>query len=234
MSNSLSEQLLKAGLITQAQIDKAEQAKQQQKEKAKEAKERPRERDKPRPPRNQPPAAKPNAGAKEGSGQPSPAPAGKPAPAAKPAKTKQSSDLEQFYRERDQMERQEKAAEEQRRREVAERKKQTRQQVRDLILANQKNVEDAAVRYNFVVGETVKYLYVTEQQQQELADGLLAITFVDGKRCLIPADVARQVLAIDPDKLVVLNTGGAEEPIPDPLPDSANAADSTGSTDSAT
>jgi hypothetical protein len=56
----------------------------------------------------------------------------------------------------------------------------------------------------------VKYLYVTEQQQRELADGVLAITFLEGKRCLIPSEVAQQILAIDPDKLIVLNQGGAE------------------------
>ncbi len=207
MSNSLSEQLLKAGLITQAQIDQAEQTKQQQKEKAKEAREQAKLKPaKPNrsftPKSNKPAAVKPE-------GAPTPEADKKPAP-NKPAKSRKSSDLEQFYRERNELERQEKAAEEQRRREMAERKKQTRQQVRELITAHLKNVDDAAIRYNFVVGETVKYLYVTEQQQQELAAGTLAITFLEGKRCLIPSEVAEQILAIDPDKLIVLNKDGVE------------------------
>lgn len=207
MSNSLSEQLLKAGLITQAQIDQAEQNKQQQKEKAKEAREQAKLKPaKPNrnftPKANKPAAVKPE-------GAPTPEADKKPAP-NKPAKSRKSSDLEQFYRERNELERQEKAAEEQRRREMAERKKQTRQQVRELITAHLKNVDDAAIRYNFVVGETVKYLYVTEQQQQDLATGALAITFLEGKRCLIPSEVAEQILAIDPDKLIVLNKDGIE------------------------
>lgn len=217
MSNSLSEQLLKAGLITQAQIDQAEQTKQQQKEKAKEAREQAKLKPaKPNrsftPKSNKPAAAKPEE-------VNTPEADKKPAP-NKPAKSRKSSDLEQFYRERNELERQEKAAEEQRKRELAERKKQTRQQVRELITAHLKNVDDAAIRYNFVVGETVKYLYVTEQQQQELAAGTLAITFLEGKRCLIPSEVAEQILAIDPDKLIVLNKDGVEteEPVVPELP----------------
>lgn len=208
MSNSLSEQLLKAGLITQTQIDHAEQAKQQQKDKAKEAREhakhKPSKPNRPSMPErtHKPAATKPKAPNTDTVAQPA---------QAKPSQQQRSaSDLEKFYRERNNLERQEKEAEEKRKRELAERKKQTRQQVHELINANLKNVEDAAVRYNFVVGETVKYLYVTEQQQHELADGVLAITFLAGKRCLIPAEVAEQILAVDPDKLIVLNTGGTE------------------------
>lgn len=55
------------------------------------------------------------------------------------------------------------------------------------------------------MGNNIKYLYVTEQQQQQLADGSLAITFLEGKRCLITADIAQQLQAIDPGKLVILN-----------------------------
>lgn len=205
MSNSLSEQLLKAGLITQTQIDQAEQAKQQQKEKAKEAREQARHKQsKPNrpsmPTKPHKPVAKPETAKTETEKQ----------PPTKPTKQRSPSDLEQFYRERNNLERQEKEAEEKRKRELAERKKQTRQQVQELISANLKNLEEASIRYNFVVGETVKYLYVTEQQQQELADGVLAITFLAGKRCLIPAAVAEQILAIDPDKLIVLNQAGSE------------------------
>lgn len=206
MSNSLSEQLLKAGLITQTQIDQAEQAKQQQKEKAKEAREQAKHKQsKPNrpsmPAKPHKPVAKPETVKTETETK---------QPPTKPTKQRSPSDLEQFYRERNNLERQEKEAEEKRKRELAERKKQTRQQVQELISANLKNLEDASIRYNFVVGETVKYLYVTEQQQQELADGVLAITFLAGKRCLIPAAVAEQILAIDPDKLIVLNQAGSE------------------------
>lgn len=207
MSNSLSEQLLKAGLITQQQIDQAEQAKQQQKE---QAKARQQQKNAPKPPvkAQHAPTAKAKAEQRPASDRP------KQTHMPRPAKPRQSSDLEQFYKERDSVERAEREREEQLRREKAERKKLTRAQVRELIAANQQNVEDASIRYNFVVGETVKYLFVTEAQQKSLADGSLAITFMDGKRCLIPLEIAEQIQALDPDKLVVINKDGAE-PIPD-------------------
>ncbi len=123
---------------------------------------------------------------------------------------KEQSDLAQFYEARAKTEREERQQEEQRQREIAARRKQTREQVATLINENQQNVDDAEIRYNFVVGENIKYLYVTEAQQQDLADGKLAITFLGGKRCLIPLDTAQQILALDPDKLIVINTPEAE------------------------
>lgn len=211
MSNSLSEQLLKAGLITQQQIDQAEQAKQQQKE---QAKARQQQKNTPKPPaKSQHSAPAPKAKAEQRPAQDRPD-RPKQAQTPRPPKPRQSSDLEQFYKERDSVERAEREREEQLRREKAERKKLTRTQVRELIAANQQNVEDASIRYNFVVGETVKYLFVTEEQQKALAEGSLAITFMDGKRCLIPLNIAEQLHALDPDKLVVINKDGAE-PIPD-------------------
>ena len=203
MLNSLSEQLLKAGLITQEKIDQAAQERQQQKEKAKA-----RQAQKSNGPKNakaapeqaHPTKPRHNKGQNQGPDQ---ARAKGNKPDNKPAR--EASDLEKFYRERASLERQEKAEEERLRREAAERKKRTRQQVRELILAHQLNVEDASVRYNFVVGDTIKYLFVTEQQQQELAEGKLAITFLDGKRCLLPVTAGKQLLELDPGKLVVFN-----------------------------
>lgn len=119
--------------------------------------------------------------------------------------TREPSDLEQFYRERDQLERTERQAQERLARERAARKKEIREKVRALLEGKLQNRKDAEIRYNFVVGNNIKYLYVTEQQQQQLADGSLAITFLEGKRCLITADIAQQLQAIDPGKLVILN-----------------------------
>ncbi|OQX06663.1 MAG: hypothetical protein BWK73_30130 [Thiothrix lacustris] len=87
-----------------------------------------------------------------------------------------------------------------------------------LINDNLHNVDDADIRYNFVVGDNIKYLYVTEAQQQALADGKLAITFLGGKRCLIPDAIAQQILALDPDKLIVINTPDDAEFTPSPAP----------------
>lgn len=188
MANSLRDQLLKAGLVTEKQVEQANQPKPRPPRQAP-------TKHQPAPPDNrQPRTAKPP--------QPKENKAPRPAP-------KEKSDLAQFYEARAQTEREERQQAEQRQREIAARRKQTREQVATLINGNLRNVDDAEIRYNFVVGDNIKYLYVTEQQQQDLADGALAITFLGGKRCLIPLETAQQILALDPDKLVVINTPDA-------------------------
>ena len=189
MSNSLSDQLLKAGLITQGQIEQADQDKQKQKEKARaKFNKKPEGKNGRSKDKTKPEARKPEA----------------PKPAKKPQK--QPSDLAKFYQQRNQAEQAERAEEEKRKRETAERRRKTRKQIRELITANQKNEESADIRYNFVVGDNVKYLFVTEAQQTLIAEGKLSITFVDGKRCLIPVEIGEQILALDPEKVVIRYT----------------------------
>lgn len=189
MANSLRDQLLKAGLVTEEQVEKASQPK-------------------PKPPKQAPPKNRPPQQQQRPVQPPKP-PQPKENKASSPPK-KDKSDLAQFYEARAQIERDERREEEQRQREIAARRKQTREQVATLVSANLQNVDDADIRYNFVVGDNIKYLYVNEQQQQDLAAGKLAITFLAGKRCLIPVEIAQQVLALDPDKLVVINTPDSE------------------------
>lgn len=184
MANSLRDQLLKAGLVTEAQLEKAKQPPP----KPKAATAKPQQ---PRP--EQRPAAR------------TPAPQRQPErQAARPKAEK--NDLAQFYAARAEAERAERLEAEQRQRESAARRKQTREQIAQLVNAHLQNVDDAEIRYNFVVGDNIKYLYVTEQQQQDLAAGKLAITFQAGKRCLIPVAIAQQILALDPEKIMIINT----------------------------
>lgn len=196
MANSLSDQLLKAGLITQEQIDKADQDKKQQKERAKLKKQAGKQAQNNRTGQ----AKRPRNNKDKSQAAPTAAPGGGQ---TKQKAKKEPSDLEQFYRQRNELERQEREAEEKKKREAAARRKQTRKQIRELIAANMQNTDDASVRFNFVVGETVKYLYVTEEQQKAIGRGELAITFMDGKRCLVSVDIGDQILALDPDKVVI-------------------------------
>ena len=197
MAHSLRDQLLKAGLVTEAQVEKANQPKPT-------TPRQPQAKSKPPRRENRPPPAAPRPESRENK-------APRPAP-------KEKSDLAQFYEARAKTEREERQQAEQRQREIAARRKQTREQVAALINDNLKNVDDADIRYNFVIGDNIKYLYVTEAQQQELADGKLAITFLGGKRCLIPADTAQQILALDPDKLIVINAPEDDAITPSPEP----------------
>lgn len=195
MANSLRDQLLKAGLVTQKQVEEANQPKPKPT----------------RPASNKDAKPPPREGKRPSSTAPMPSSA-PPKPPITPKKPKEPEDLAKFYKARDQLERNEREEEERLQREIAARRKQTREEVRTLITSHLQNVAEAEIRYNFVVGENIKYLYVTEQQQQQLAAGELAVTFLEGKRCLIPVAIAQQILALDPSKIVVINQPESEAP----------------------
>lgn len=186
MSNSLRDQLLKAGLVSEEQAKKAKQ------------------------PKNKP---KTTRGHSSGKKRPLNKKAG-----TKPQKDKENNnkkpapnDLAKFYAERAKVERSEREAEEKRQRELAARRKKVRAEIRNLVKENLQNVDDADIRYNFVVGNNIKYLYVNDQQQDALAAGELAITFQEGKRCLIPITVAKQIQELDPEKIIIINTSDNTE-----------------------
>ncbi|HIH98194.1 MAG TPA: DUF2058 domain-containing protein [Thermoplasmata archaeon] len=155
--SSLSDQLLKAGLVTKDQVKKAAEKPKFIKKKRKNTK-----------------------------------------------KSKEEpSDLANFYQQRANETNKEKQEAARIKQEAARIKKLTNKKINKLITENLLNDEAAEIRYNFVVGTTIKYLYVTEQQQQDLADGKLAITFLGGKRSIIPIDIGHEILKINPDKIVV-------------------------------
>ena len=168
--SSLSDQLLKAGLITEDQVKKAAEKPKKHKGKA---------------PHNK---NKPQANKK----------------IKKPAAKKESSDLAQFYKERASLERSEKQEAAKKKQEAARLKKETNDKINKLLSDNLQNDDAAEIRYNFVVGTTIKYLFVTEAQQEKLANGELAISFLGGKRALISAEIAKQITALNPNKIVIM------------------------------
>ena len=121
-------------------------------------------------------------------------------------KKKPVSDLAQFYQQRTSFERKAREEEEKKKKEAARLKKLNKKKIRKLLLDNLQNVEDAEIRYNFVVGTNIKYLYVTEKQQEALGKGELAITFLGGRRCLIPSSIVAELRELEPNKLIVVLT----------------------------
>ncbi len=168
--SSLSDQLLKAGLVTEEQVKKAV--------------EKPRRNAKPQ---------------KRSRKKQSPKQANK-----KEHAKKTLTDLEKFYQERAKVEQKEKQQAIRAKKEAARIKKETQKQINSLISENLLNDAAADIRYNFVIGTTIKYLFVTEQQQQGLIDGKLAITFLRGKRSLIPVEIAKRINKLDPKKIVII------------------------------
>jgi len=162
--SSLSDQLLKAGLVTQEQVKKATEK----------------------------PKFKP-----------------KRAVAKKTNKKvrNEQSDLAKFYGERKQQENKEnkeKQEEAHKKKETARLKKEMNEKTNKLISDNLLNDEAAEIRFNFVVGTSIKYLFVTKEQQQGLIDGKLAITFLASKRSLIPVEIGEAILKINPKKIVII------------------------------
>ena len=172
--SSIRDQLLKAGLVTEEQVKQSEA------------------KPKPSGKKHHKPANKHNK-PKSHSKKP-----------ATPAKKKELSDLELFYKERESTEKAEQAEQDKARKEAARIRKQNRAKIGALIRDNMQNDESADIRYNFVVGSSVKYLFVTEAQQEMLSAGKLAIAFLGEKRCVISPEVGEQIKAIEPSRIVIL------------------------------
>ncbi len=122
----------------------------------------------------------------------------------KPSKaTKQprqpTNDLAKAYAAREAAEQQEAR----RAREQAAKRKRQRAQLRKLIQDNTLNDPAAELPYQFVVGSNVKKVHTTAEQRQLLLDGRLAITFLDGKRCIVSEDIALQIRGLDPKKIII-------------------------------
>ncbi|MGV6816258.1 MAG: DUF2058 family protein [Thiotrichales bacterium] len=132
------------------------------------------------------------------------------------AQQKKKDNLAAAYAARARQEKQEEAEKQN----LARERKQNRARLRELVLKNKLNDPTAEVAYQFVVGSNVKKVYVTEKQREELISGQLAITFVDGKRCIIPGQIADEVRRLDPEKILIQNQPDAstdEQDIPDDL-----------------
>ena len=172
--SSIRDQLLKAGLVTEEQVKKAET------------------KPKPSGKKNHKPSNKHTK---------SKSPSKK---SVAPSQKKELSDLELFYKQRESTEKAEQAEKDKARKEAARIRKLNRAKIGALIRDNMQNDEAAEIRYNFVVGSSVKYLFVTEAQQDLLSAGKLAIAFLGEKRCLISPEVGEQIKAIESTRIVIL------------------------------
>ena len=141
----------------------------------------------------------------------------------KTGKPKQRHDLAAAYRARTQVERQE----QQEKARLAALKKANQKKIQQLITDNTLNAENAEIGYQFTAGTTVKKIYVTDKQKTGLLEGSLGITFLKGRRCLIPAEIASQISELDPEKIVILNTVATQSETDDQYEDYAVPDDLT-------
>lgn len=192
MSNDLRDQLLKAGLVTEEQVTKAEQ-----------------QRNKP-----QPKPAHKSGPRKKASVRKS-----KATPRKRPAGQSEAADLAKAYAAREKQERREQETQAQAAREAEARRREVKGKLRELVEQHQQNLETADIPYRFTVSGKVKQVYVTEPQRQQLAAGELSIALLDGKRHILPPEIGEQILALDPERVVIRHdpSTAAEDDIPEDL-----------------
>ena len=134
-------------------------------------------------------------------------------------KGKKTSDKASMPKE-DSITREERLAHEQRNKELnrqrneEKKKRETQARVRQLIKTNRLTLEehDDDEPYYFVVGKRVKKMFLSEKISDQLTSGRLAIANQDGKFEIIPDNVARQILELNPKSLLVFNDPAADTP----------------------
>jgi uncharacterized protein YaiL (DUF2058 family) len=96
--------------------------------------------------------------------------------------------------------------------------KALRAQIKQIILQNDqrsKTRNDDDVPYNFVHGKKIKKIYIPRAQQLQLSGGSLVIVNNDGLYHLVSRDVAEQIRARDPGRIIAAHGDQAAEPTPD-------------------
>jgi len=116
------------------------------------------------------------------------------------------SDLAQFYKKRTKFEKNAREEAARKQREAKLLRKENMRKIRKIVLDNIQNTENAEIRYNFIVGSSIKYLHVTEAQQAALSAGELAITFLGRRRCLIPVTIIDALREVEPSQLIIVTT----------------------------
>lgn len=100
------------------------------------------------------------------------------------------------------------------RQEEAERKAAAAQ-IKQIIETSRLEKTDGDIPYNFVDGSKVKRLYVTKELQEQLVRGKLAIAKLAGRHELVPLEAAEKIAERDPKRVILTNTGTAEQPAAD-------------------
>ena len=89
--------------------------------------------------------------------------------------------------------------------EVVERKG-IQAQISQLIKMNRIKRESGDIAYQFTDGTRIKKIYVTEQLQNDLVNGRLAIAKLGNEFELLPSSAAEKIRQRDPQVIVLLNT----------------------------
>lgn len=181
MSSSFADQLLKAGLVNQEDISKAEEEKKQRAAKRKAQR-----------------AAKANAAtaAKQGGKRP----AKKPKPAPKSDGTVANSAASKMLgTTKDIAEAQQKKKQQQ---EFAEQRRVMNIQINELLKDQPIEEPSGDTKFSYVYDGKVRSIYVSEEQQKKLSAADVALTVVKAKTKIIPIALVEPLQKIDPKRFI--------------------------------
>ena len=89
------------------------------------------------------------------------------------------------------------------------------QEIKQIILNNDqraKKVKDDDLPYNFVHGKKIKKIHVPREQLDKLSSGSLVIVNNDGLYHLVSREVAEQIRARDPKRIITAHEDRTPEP----------------------
>jgi uncharacterized protein YaiL (DUF2058 family) len=131
-------------------------------------------------------------------------------PVAESALRAQQAQAEKAARDRELNRQRKKAAEQ----------KAVAAQIKQLVQMNRIEAGDGEIGFNFVDGSKVQRLYVTDNLQDQLALGRLAIVKLEESYHLVPAGVAEKIKQRDPSYILLCNvTPSTESDADDPYAD---------------
>ena len=92
-------------------------------------------------------------------------------------------------------------------RQAEQQQREQQARIRQLIAAHRVNDKDAETRYHFSDGRFIRSMLVTDQQQRQLALGLLGLVRNDDNPFdfpLLPRDIVLKIQSIDQGKIILL------------------------------
>ncbi len=92
-------------------------------------------------------------------------------------------------------------------------------QIKQLIELNRQAKGDSDVSYNFVDNKKIKKIYLSEQMQDQLSRGRLAIVKLDDQYELVPQAVAEKIRLRDEQCVILCNQPQQDEDEDDPYAD---------------
>jgi len=125
---------------------------------------------------------------------------------------KQQGQVKQRYQSEQQLKAERDRQLNQRREETA-RAKALNAEIKQLIVANSVEPGEEQVTYNFLEGNKVKKIHVSNETHRRLIEAKVAVVKQGGRYKLVPKDIAEKILQRDPERFVFVSEQSAEKQV---------------------